>query len=132
MNILGWTLTIGMIYLMLNMFSDKKGNPEEIDYTVLQKKIENGEITEITIINERKIKGKYKSSDNKEERRFETYIPPASASKIADSLAAQNTKVKILPEQGSFLILIFQWLPIIIFIAFFIYMANRASGRSEE
>ena len=65
MNILGWTLTVGMIYLMLNMFSDKKGNPEEIDYTILQKKIENGEIAEITIINERKAKGKYKSSDNK-------------------------------------------------------------------
>ena len=128
MNILGWTLTVGMIYLMLNMFSDKKGNPEEIDYTILQKKIENGEIAEITIINERKAKGKYKSSDNKEEKRFETYIPPASASRIADSLAAKNTKVKILPEQGSFLAMLLSWLPVIVFIAFFVYMANKAGG----
>ena len=96
-NILGWALVFGMIYGVAIMFSDKGEEPEEINYTILQKKIEKGEITEILIVNENEAKGKFKSSDSKEEKRFETYVPSASASRIADSLAAQNVKVKMPP-----------------------------------
>ncbi|MBI2057442.1 MAG: ATP-dependent zinc metalloprotease FtsH [Candidatus Yanofskybacteria bacterium] len=113
------------------MFTGKKGSPEEFNYTVLQQKIEKREITEILIENESEASGKYKSSDSKEEKEFKTHIPPASTSRIADSLAAQNVKVEILPEQGSILNVILSFLPLLLFAAFFIFMANRAGGGSK-
>ena len=70
-NLLGWLLTLGMVFLILNMFTGERSVAAEIDYTLFQKMIEKKEISEITIINERVVKGRYLDSGDKEEKSFE-------------------------------------------------------------
>ena len=130
-NLLGWILTLGMVLLILNMFTGEKSVAAEIDYTLLQKMIERKEIFEITIINERVVKGRYLIPGDKEKKSFETNIPPDSASRIADNLAAQNIIVKILPAQTSILKETLSWLPFILFIAFFIFIAKKAGNAAK-
>ena len=130
-NLLGWILSLGMVLLILNMFTGERIVADEIDYTFFQKMIEKKEISEITIINERVVKGRYLIPGDKEKKSFETNIPPDSASRIADNLAAQNIIVKILPAQTSILKETLSWLPFILFIAFFIFIAKKAGNAAK-
>ena len=130
-----WFIIIVVTGLAVTNYQNCQSSTEKLDFTALHQKIEKQEILEVQIKGNI-IRGKYRKTKDSEPMAFETQIVESSADKIAEKLAEQGVKVQVLDQGSSWLNILFNWLPAVVFWGFLIYMFQSmkkntdGSGRS--
>ena len=122
-NIAMWIIIIATVILMFNLLNYKETSPhEEIDYTTFLKALDENRITEV-VIHGSAIKGKLKDGSI-----FTTYAPddPELVSKLKEKQIRIMVEPKTeSPGWGTILV---SWLPMILFIALWIFFMRQMQG----
>ncbi len=116
-----------MILITIVMNFNKISSPiKELTYTDFKKKVEEGQIREVTYTDNRTIKGTIITSNHKEQP-FKTTIPPGAEESTTKFLESQKVKIKAKPpSETPWLFVIFNILPYILIIGFFILIFRQA------
>lgn len=90
-------IAVLMIFAIASL-ATRTEQPQELAYSDLIDRIENGSIRQFTFIGESYATGTYVDAKNKEVR-FETTLLPGAAATLLDKLTEESIDVKIEPEQ---------------------------------
>lgn len=128
-----WIVMIIIVVGLWNFLTEKR-DVKEINYTEFYELINNDSVKNVTVTGNL-VEGTYvprvRSSENPDqEYKFKVRIPRESQGTIADSLAKKKVQIDIKEENASsfWMIFLFNFLPIILFFGFFIFMMSYMQG----
>ncbi len=122
-NIAMWIIIIATVILMFNLLNYKEATPrEEIDYTAFLEALDENRITEV-VIHGPAIKGKFKDGSL-----FTTYAPDDP--ELVSKLKEKQIRIMVEPQTESpgWGTILVSWLPMILFIALWIFFMRQMQG----
>jgi len=122
-NIAFWVVLFLLMLALFNLFSTgpSTGNARAIPYSEFLTKVENGEVSRVTIDGERVL---IRARDGQQ---FSTVKPDGVD--LTDRLLARGVAIEVRPQQSSgFLSALGLWLPFLVLIGIWIYFMNRMQG----
>ncbi len=122
-NIAFWVVLFLMILALFNAFGGNSAqlNSRQISYSDFISRVENGDVTSVTI------DGEQVGITARDGRQYTTVRPQGE--EIADRLIARDVEVKVERQQQSgFMSILGVWLPFILLIGVWIFMMNRMQG----
>ncbi len=122
-NIAMWIIIIATVILMFNLLNYKETSPrEEIDYTAFLESLDENMVTEV-IIHGPAIKGKFKDGSL-----FTTYAPDDP--ELVAKLKEKQIRITVEPQTESpgWGTILVSWLPMILFIALWIFFMRQMQG----
>ncbi len=117
-----WIILLGFMVLAFNLFEGHRGqSPVKTSVNTLLELAEEGKLKEV------KIKDNVLTGITSDGQYIETGIPPGSD--IVGKLIEKGVKVEVVVQEGGWLMpFLVSWLPILLFIAIWIYMMRQVSG----
>jgi cell division protease FtsH len=122
-----WLTIALLIILAFNFFNSNQLKSHTEPFSTFIQQVENGEIEKV-IIQGQKVVGITK--DNKP---FETYLPPGYNS-VIDKLTENGVEIQVKPEEGSpwYITVLVSWLPMIFLILLWLSMMRQMSAGSNK
>jgi cell division protease FtsH len=120
-------VTVGVIYSSWNLAQTE----EEYKFSDFMDRVEAGQVAEVTFTGN-KISGKLNGADPTSRPTFHTYFPP-NYEGLANELRARHVKVTAVDaSSGGWALMLFQWAPIALIIAFWIFMMRQMQSGGNK
>jgi cell division protease FtsH len=130
-----WVLIIAISFLITQVFSPGRQQPEELTYTEFSRQLEAANVQEVTVIDGRRIEGELRQPVPKGQRsveQFFTQLPIRDSETILARLEAANVPISGAEARQNWWIVIVQALPWLLIIGFWIFMLRQMqSGGSK-
>ncbi len=121
---------LGWFFIQLGGFGSVGPSPGQVSYNTLYGEALDGNVEQITIRDNNTVEGVFRSSvstPNGQVTRFSATILEGDIERLTEALL--NSNAEILPEQTgtpTLLLLLLNWAPLLLIIAFFVWTARRA------
>jgi cell division protease FtsH len=131
-NLLLWVIIAIVLLTVFQSFNPRTAPPSDLPYSEFVQQIGNGGIASVSIAAENPAKATAKLKDGNS---VSTMVPLDGNGRLLDALAKANIEVRQLPADSinPFLRILFDWVPILIFIGLLIYFMRQmqagAGGR---
>jgi cell division protease FtsH len=122
-NIILWMVFVIIIIAVFNNFGTKRDTEEKITYSALVNDVKQGNIRSVTITDQ------YVTGVMQNNKQFSTYLPIGQDQSLIQEMINKNVQIQGKPpEQPGILVHIFNFLPWILFLAFWIYLFRQQAG----
>ncbi|WP_163327954.1 ATP-dependent zinc metalloprotease FtsH [Desulfurobacterium thermolithotrophum] len=122
-----WLTIALLIILAFNFFNSEQLKKYTEPFSTFLQQVEKGEVKKVVI------QGQKVTGITKDNKPFETYLPPGYTS-VIDKLAEKNVEIQVKPEEGSpwYITVLVSWLPMIFLILLWISMMRQMSMGSNK
>ncbi|ADY73677.1 ATP-dependent metalloprotease FtsH [Desulfurobacterium thermolithotrophum DSM 11699] len=122
-----WLTIALLIILAFNFFNSEQLKKHTEPFSTFLQQVEKGEVKKVVI------QGQKVTGVTKDNKPFETYLPPGYTS-VIDKLAEKNVEIQVKPEEGSpwYITVLVSWLPMIFLILLWISMMRQMSMGSNK
>ena len=132
-----WVLIILIPLLIVNVFSRPNQQKAELTYTQYQEQLAAGNIQEVTVIDGKVIEGKLASpvqltGRERPVREFSTMLPIKDSEQALVELRQQQVQIRAAPPRQNWWILVFQALPWLLIIGFWIFMLRQMQAGGSK
>jgi len=123
-NLLLWVIIAIVLLTVFQSFNPRTAPPSDLPYSEFVQQIGNGGIASVSIAAENPAKATAKLKDGNS---VSTMVPLDGNGRLLDALAKANIEVRQLPADSinPFLRILFDWVPILIFIGLLIYFMRQ-------
>ncbi|CAN5788309.1 ATP-dependent zinc metalloprotease FtsH [soil metagenome] len=130
-----WILIIATAFLMTQVFSPGRQQPEELTYTEFSRQLESGNVAEVTVIDGTRLEGELRQPIPKEQTsvsEFFTLLPIRDSETILSRLEAADVPISGALARPNWWILMLQALPWLLIIGFWIFMLRQMQGGGSK
>ncbi|HSJ15455.1 MAG TPA: ATP-dependent zinc metalloprotease FtsH [Longimicrobiales bacterium] len=132
-----WVLIILIPLLIVNVFSRPNQQKAELTYTQYQEQLAAGNVQEVTLIDGKVIEGKLHqpvqtSGRDRAVRDFSTMLPIKDSEQALAELRQQQVQIRAAPPRQNWWILVFQALPWLLIIGFWIFMLRQMQAGGSK
>jgi cell division protease FtsH len=132
-----WVLIILIPLLIVNVFSRPNQEKAELTYTQYQEQLAAGNIQEVTIIDGKMIEGKLNApipaaGRDRAVREFSTMLPIKDSEQALAELRQSQVQIRAAPPRQNWWILVFQALPWLLIIGFWIFMLRQMQAGGSK
>jgi len=136
-NVFLWIVIVVAVVVLWNFLNSfKAGNTEEIKYSEFNQLLEGGEIlsnsTSPIVMTGNLVEGTFQ--ENGKDHKFRVLIPKGAEETVADILVSKGQIVEIAEddEGGIVYMLLTSWFPIILFVAFWIFLMRQMQSGGNK
>jgi cell division protease FtsH len=128
-----WILVLLVPILLLRVFSPAGEHAAEFHYTEFMAELRGGNVTEVTVVDGRRVKGELREPvmrEGREAREFKVRLPIEHSERILEALEAQEVVIRAEESQnwGAFLM----WLPWILLIGIWLFFLRQMQAGGSK
>jgi cell division protease FtsH len=130
-----WILIMATAFLITQVFSPGRTQPEELTYTEFNRQLEAGNVAEVKVIDGSRIEGELRQPVPKEQKsvqEFFTLLPIRDSETVLQRLEEANVPISGAPARANWWILMLQALPWLLIIGIWIFMIRSMQAGGSK